>query len=770
MAHENWQQVKEIFADALRQTPEMRPEFLDRVCRDDKKLRGEVESLLASFDSAESFMETPAIGKITEKVAPESRQFNENQILGHYEIIRKIGAGGMGNVYLAQDLELQRRVALKILRENLSWDEKAKQRLLREARAVAKLDHPNICAIYEISETEDYSFIVMQFVSGETLADILTKERLSAEKSRDFALQIAAALEEAHLQNIIHRDIKPANIIVNNKGQLKVLDFGLAKIIEVETDEKATNKLSSSGAIIGTVPYMSPEQLRGEKLDTGTDIFSFGVLLYEMLSGISPFQHDSNAETISAILNDEPDLNLIPFELKPIVQKCLMKNETARYQTAKDLTKDLCSVGEIFSTIAEITFPIEPTKQTTSKPRYYFWKSFERYISAREPKTFTVTKAETNDNKHSIGKTFRFWMSAFTIFIALGIIYFIFGVKIDFLQFRKFDDSNPFDSLRPVRLVSWKTGANSFFSNYSSSHDGKMIAYSSVQDGKSESIYVKQTSGGEDIRVTKDEWNNQNPIWSSDDQRIAFSSFREGQSGIYICPSLGGAATLLKTVGNGVLFPHYWSKDGKTIFYEYDGNLFRLDIATQESSQITNFTPSRQNIRYFGISPDETETAYSDSTDGQMDIWLMALKGETPRRLTNDKEIEFNPRWHSDGERILYNVFRDNHSQINLTDRNGRKPQQVTRGETRIIGTFKNTYAKNMRLSADGKMVAYTSRQDNKDNIFIAATTDGNAKKITANGNTHLFFGSLAWSPNGKTVFFDKQEEINTFSVFENFK
>lgn len=1052
MAHENWQLVKEIFADALRQTPEKRSEFLDSACHDDKNLRREVESLLASFDSAENFMESPAIGEVAEKFAPESRQFSENQILGHYEIIGKIGAGGMGNVYLAQDLELQRRVALKILRENLSQNEKAKQRLLHEARAVAKLDHPNICAIYEISETDNCSFIVMQYVSGETLADILTKERLSVEKSCDLAMQIAAALEEAHAQNIIHRDIKPANIIVNKKGQLKVLDFGLAKIIEAETGNKATKNISSSGAIIGTVPYMSPEQLRGKKLDASTDIFSFGVLFYEILSGISPFQHDSNAESISAILNDEPDLSKIPNALCPILKKCLLKDKTKRYQKVQNLVSDLRNVGTISAEIIEDKIYPKETAEQTSTPRYYFWKSLESYFTAVEPKTSEITKGEISEIKRSIDKSFKFWFSAFTIFILLGAIYFIFGVKIDFFQFKNIDDFDLLDSIRPVRLVSWKTSANSYFSNYSSSHDGKMIAYSSVQDGKNESIYVKQTSGGEDIRVTKDDWNNQNPVWSPDDQRIAFSSFREGQSGIYICPSLGGAATLLKTVGDGVLFPRYWSKDDTKIFYEYDGNLFQLDINTKESFQITNFEPSRRDIRYFDISPDETATAYSDNGNGQTDIWLMKLKGGTPQRLTDDREKEFNLRWHPDNERILYTVFRDNHSQINLTDRTGRKPRQITRGDSEyeivgistdgtkifyltwedksdvwgvnidtgeefeftatpeyefwsevspdgnsvvfqthsaphpketvqnsliavksainksvqltlkgynphwlpdsrhiaflrwndaektynlwlvntfngeekqipdssvispatsilpynraqtgefswspdstkfvyldgrrkdirqtsieseettkltsnenltyycplwspdgkriayasqqkssekgqssnwkihlfeqektieifstneslrllgwsasgselffettsgamksspldvnlwrvsikgealIIGTFNNIYAKSMSLSADGKMVAYTSRQNDKDNIFIAATNDGNEKKITVNGNTHLFFGSLAWSPDGKTVFFDKQEEINTFSMFENFK
>ena len=397
-AHENWRQVKEIFAEALRHTPEERPPFLDRVCRDDQILRGEVESLLASLDSAEGFMESPAIGEVGGTILTESRQFSEGQTLGHYEIVAHLGTGGMGDVYLAHDSKLDRRVALKILRENLRLDSRAKERLLREARAVAKLDHPNICAIYEIAEADECSIIVMQYVSGETLADILTKERLSAEKSLDWAIQLAAALEEAHAHHIIHRDIKPSNVVVGSKGQLKVLDFGLAKFIEVEMSIETAKNLSSSGAIMGTVPYMSPEQLCGETLDGRTDIFSFGAMFYEMLSGISPFQKDSHAEAISAILNDAPDLSKIPFELRPIVQKCLAKDKTERYQTASDLSFDLKNVRTVSVETDENfnnrTFSNKLPKQKSAAPRYYFWKSSD---SGEEitPTTAEVTGEQT---------------------------------------------------------------------------------------------------------------------------------------------------------------------------------------------------------------------------------------------------------------------------------------------------------------------------------------------------------------------------------------
>ena len=334
MADETWQQLRKIFDDALRQKPEERQSFVNRACGGDELLVREIESLLSSLDSADSFMETPAIARVADQILPGNRQFSNGQVLGHYRIIEQIGAGGMGEVYLAKDLKLNRKVAVKVLHQNLSSDNQASRRLRREAQVAASLEHPHICAIYEIAETGDCSFIVMQYVEGRTLGDILAKERLSVEKSLDLAIQIADALAEAHSRGIIHRDIKPANIIVNEKGQAKVLDFGLAKFIEAETSDETVKRLHSSGAVMGTVPYMSPEQLRGKPLDARTDIFSFGAVFSEILSGRQAFARESNAETISSILNDEPDWSAIPQKLQPILRKSLMKNKESRYESA----------------------------------------------------------------------------------------------------------------------------------------------------------------------------------------------------------------------------------------------------------------------------------------------------------------------------------------------------------------------------------------------------------------------------------------------------
>ena len=230
--------------------------------------------------------------------------------LGPYEILSPLGEGGMGEVYLAEDPRLDRRVAIKVLPADSMADPQARKRLVREAQAAARLDHPNICAIYEVSEDAGTSFIVMQYVEGDTLASRLHLGPLDLRQAITVATQTAEALAEAHSRGIIHRDIKPQNIMIASRGQVKVMDFGLAKAISapaaLESQADTDVLLTERGMIVGTVPYMSPEQLRNEPLDARSDIFSFGAVLYEMVSGRQPFADASTATTIAAVLTREP--------------------------------------------------------------------------------------------------------------------------------------------------------------------------------------------------------------------------------------------------------------------------------------------------------------------------------------------------------------------------------------------------------------------------------------------------------------------------------
>jgi serine/threonine protein kinase len=273
--------------------------------------------------------------------------------ISHYRILSKLGAGGMGEVYLAEDTRLGRRVAIKVLAPEVVADEHARKRLVREARLAATLDHPNVCIVHEVGESDDGGYIVMQYVEGETLDAVMRRRTPSLAEILRIAAQASDALAEAHARGIIHRDIKPQNIMLTARGVVKMMDFGLAKATggglatHAGADEARTmNLLTAAGAIIGTPAYMSPEQLRGEALDARTDIFSFGVVLYEMIAGRHPFLREGMMATTSAILTEEPPplarfTHDAPPELERITRKCLAKDRERRYQTARDLHLDL---------------------------------------------------------------------------------------------------------------------------------------------------------------------------------------------------------------------------------------------------------------------------------------------------------------------------------------------------------------------------------------------------------------------------------------------
>lgn len=354
MPDQNWDNLKEIFHAAIALPPVERSVYLDRVCEGDDSLRQAVEALIKSHEESRNFVDTPGYQAAAAMLIMNGK-LAAGQTVGRYRIESLLGQGGMGEVYLAEDTKLRRRVAIKLLLSDSMGDEQANQRLIREAQAAAKLDHPNICAVHEVAEENGRSFIVMPYVEGETLAIRIKRKPLDVSESLALAVQVADALTEAHAHGIIHRDLKPANIIITPRGQPKVMDFGLAKVVVTATGSQIDGQastpalLTTPGTIIGTVPYMSPEQVHGQSLDARTDIFSLGVVLYEMLTGQQLFAEATPAGTISAILTKEPaPLSAYgltwPAELQRIVYKCLAKDRERRYQTMRDVVSDLETV------------------------------------------------------------------------------------------------------------------------------------------------------------------------------------------------------------------------------------------------------------------------------------------------------------------------------------------------------------------------------------------------------------------------------------------
>lgn len=355
MPDPQWENLKETFHAAVALPLKERAAYLDRVCDGNQSLRQAVESLLRSHEES-NFVDAPAFEAAADMLA-DGVEVRPGQVVAHYQILSLLGQGGMGKVYLAADTKLQRRVAIKFLPAQPFVDEQANKRLLREAQAAAKLDHPNICAVHEVGEKDGCGFIVMPYIAGETLDARLNKP-LAVSESVAIAAHVADALAEAHEQGIIHRDIKPANIIITPRGQPKVMDFGLAKTsaaigaaegLRIDTEASTQALLTTPGTIIGTVPYMSPEQVHCQPLDARTDIFSFGAVLYEMLTGKKPFAAESPAGIISAILTKEPaplDQYIVgcPPDLQRIVSKCLEKNRERRYGAIREVVDDLENV------------------------------------------------------------------------------------------------------------------------------------------------------------------------------------------------------------------------------------------------------------------------------------------------------------------------------------------------------------------------------------------------------------------------------------------
>src|SRR5437762_5283796 len=352
MKAESWEKVIDLFQSALERAPEERAVFVDKTCHDDEGMRREVESLLTSHDRATNFIEVPAFKVAPELATTDSADALIGKLISHYRIEWLIGIGGMGEVYLAQDERLGRKAALKLLPQSLTTDETQLDRFKNEARTASALNHPNILTVYEIGAEGNVQFIATEFIEGITLRADLASGRMSAHRALEIAVQVASALAAAHDAGVVHRDIKPENIMLRPDGYAKVLDFGIAKLSEqrrgshdhrVETTALLQTR---PGLVLGTAHYMSPQQARGQKVDARSDIWSLGVVLYEMVTGNPPFRGETPSDCIAAILTAEPaPLSSIspdvPAKLESILQKALRKNTDERYQTIKEMLAEL---------------------------------------------------------------------------------------------------------------------------------------------------------------------------------------------------------------------------------------------------------------------------------------------------------------------------------------------------------------------------------------------------------------------------------------------
>ena len=709
MTPERWRQVKEVFNLALEHEPARRSSIISKACNNDDALRKEVELLLAAHEKDGSFIDSPAYEAATE-LMDEPAELKPGEVVSSYEIRSFIGRGGMGEVYLAVDKRLRRNVALKLLPSAVKRDPSRLVRFEQEARAASALNHPNIIAIYEISEVNSTLMMATEFVEGETLRQRLNASRLNLTEVLNVSIQIADALSAAHRAGIIHRDIKPENIMIRPDGYVKVLDFGLAKLAEHKSAdsiaEASTKKIKTgSGVVIGTVGYMSPEQARGQTVDARSDIFNLGTLIYEMVSGQRPFSGETPSDSLAAILKvDPPPLSRLapetPAELARIVTKALRKDREERYQVVKDLLLDLKSLKEEIDFQAKLDRSAG-TRSADADGQRNASESGKPRLETSEIKTAvsTITQSLSVELKrHKLG--------VFLVVSAVALLMTAGGIVLyNFLNHRALQATDTPQVLNTTQLT-FSSGLDVF---PSLSPDGKSVAYASNQSGDFE-IYIKQiSSGGGELQLTNDGQQNLQPAWSPDGQRIAYHSKKRG--GIWVMSALGGTPRQITERGGRPI----WSPDGSLIAFQSSGSeevwtsraiapstIWIVSAEGGTPKQITQPDNPAGGHASPSWSPDSKRIAFvvSDFIFGT--VWTIGVDGRDPKRIAKGGDPIYSP----DGAHIY---FAGGHSGGGELLRIKVSPEGEPIGEpATVLGVGPGTFRTEPTISQDGKTIAYS--------------------------------------------------------------
>jgi len=551
--------------------------------------------------------------------------------LAHYKVVGSLGKGGMGEVYVAEDSKLQRRVALKVLPKEMAADPERRARFEREARAVAALSHPNIVTVHSVEEADGVHFITMELVEGKTLAKMLPRSGYALSELLEIAIPLADAVSSAHRTGITHRDLKPDNIMVDNEGRLRVLDFGLAKLhdpadFEIGGTHAPTAAVETGeGKILGTVAYMSPEQAEGKPIDPRSDVFSLGTILFEMASGERPFRGDTSMSTIGAILKDQPvsvtELNpSLPRHLGRIVRRCLAKDPNRRYQTALDLRNELEQLK------AEID-----SGELMSEPGGVAGRSRR---SSRIP-------------------------------IVLGVSAVIAAAAVVAIMLRMRPDAPAtVYTSRPITATSgWKGDLNW-------SPESEFIAFSHVKSGSLE-IMVKPVAGGDAVIRASTVGDEVAPRFSPDGKYLAYVSTSEPGSFVFLMPAYGGSPrrlietnipTLELDLLNQTMGDRPWSQDGRTLLvsrFSPTGQLaiYRVDRDNGEAEQLTH-PPVGSDDLCSSYSVDGERIAFQRRTHGRGALWTMSPNGSDPKVLLADEFDNLSPAWRPDGRHIVFRSDR----------------------------------------------------------------------------------------------------------------
>ncbi len=770
MDSERWQQIESLFNSVLQLEPSEREAFLDKACAGDESLREELISLLSSSETQDSFLEEPALSLGLE-VMTRRREDMIGQSIDRYILVRLLGRGGMGEAYLAHDPRLDRRITLKLLLPNITGDEERVRRFKQEARAASAISHPNVAHIYEISEAEDQHFITMEYVAGKTLRQMLKQNSLSVAKSLHIAIQVTTALAAAHQAGVIHRDIKPENIMLRDDGYVKVLDFGLAKLTESrEADQNADSQSLSSihtelGLLMGTSHYMSPEQVRGQRVDERTDLWSMGVVLYEMLSGRRPFPGRAMNEIISAILEHEPEpLNHLPTDLQELVKKALRKNPRERYQKAETLLKELRRLHRQLESEWQDTLPTAT--------------DIEHESPIKEPvenlETFTTPVAHpTGDVGHLTTQVSPFkkeqpapprkkysflplanwqWALAAMLLISMASTIFYFG-------WMRTNSSSSKLVARNIDLQFQRLNLSGNIIDIVISPDGKYVASIIEEQGK-HSIHVMELATQSDLRIVAPSETSYSGLSFSPDGNYIYYIENQAQTGTLNRISKLGSGQ--RKIISNVNTPATFSPDGKQMaFFRFnipedtpDLVLAQADGAgqrtlTKRTSADKDVFPVELNGVGPAWSPDGKALACPTinyaSSPREMNLEVLDPLTGTGRRLNSKAWYEIlRISWMADGSGLVV-----------AATANASAPFQLTlvsypSGEMKQLTKDPNSY---IRISATADSSHFLSlNMEENTSIWLSSAEQG--KEFSPlNVNQKKGLAGITWSPEGKLIY-----------------
>ena len=659
----------------------------------------------------------------------------------HYVVLEQAGAGGMGVVFRARDETLHRDVALKLPSTTNLTDVESRERVLREARAASALNHPHICTIYEVGEVEGQPYIAMEYLAGETLSRRIPPNGLPTESVLDLGAQVADAMDHAHTQGILHRDLKSANVRMTSSGQLKVLDFGLAMNIKDASLEGVTRSTSlDSGSVVGTLAYMAPELLQGKVPDARTDIWSLGVLLYEMAAGALPFQGRTGFELTTAILRESPAA--LPTHVTPglraVIMRCLSKEPEKRYQHTSEIRAALEALQSDTGVAPRVDLP--------PAGRSLVWYA----------------------------------LAAVSVLAVVAIVLLVYG--------RISKPTRGFQTGGKLRLF---TSSDGYLSGPALSPDGKMLAYVQGASGKHD-LYVSRLSGGEHLRLTNDGTQKDEPQFSPDGEKIAFIRYEANTNKPELCliPALGGnVIPLLPWAENPS-----WSPDGSRLVFivRKPGDPEMLVTSAADGSEPHIILKADDVYPFFGRanwSPDGKLVAASRSRGGMnREIWTLPAQGGEPVRLTKDPQgvVNDSPVFTPDGRGVVHRSNRGGASNIWWQPLDASSPVQLTSGpgpdsypSIARNGTiaFLNSRSKNLLLvyslpdaasstlltdssriwapafSPDGKEIAYSRDEpDGLWHLWIVPAEGGTARQVTSGKTPEIY---PRFTPDGATIFFN---------------